>query len=420
MEVITGARWAFGLLAALSAAFTLYGSIVPLDFRHRPFPEVLGAFGWVLTHRLWFESRLDAAVNVLLGVPLGFGLLGLCRVGRDGPRGDLLCGLALLPPCALFAAGVEFLQLYLPERTSAASDIWCQTLGAAGGMAGWMLVGRRVAGPAGRTWARFARGGPAGRLLLGYLAVLAVVQLLPLDLDPNPRDVYRRVRDKARAGLLREFRAGDGDDAWRAVGHLLRAGGLFVPAGLLAARLRGRAGADPLWVLAGAAVVAGGTELLQFGIESRFPSTSDAVAGAAGVMAGWAVGRWCGRGVGLGTGLLLGPLWAAVLLVGFWEPFEFHRPPAPFEWIAADGHVLQDALSTLMLFAPLGAVVAAVGPTAGGIGRLAMAAGVGLAVGAAVEVGQQYLPDWTPAVADVLLGGLGAAAGWWAAARVRG
>jgi VanZ family protein len=421
------ARRVFGFVAVLSAAFTAYGSLVPFEFRPVPFADAAAEFRSAMTGRLRPAGRADPVVNVLLGVPLGFGLLGLCRAGRSGRTGDLLCGLALLPVCAAFAAAVEFAQVYLPARFTSGADVWCQTLGAAAGMAGWVLVGRAVARPVGAVWERFERGGPAGRLLPGYVLLLATVQALPLDLDPDPRELYRQVRDKRVYVPFGEFRGADGDETWRVAGGLVRLAGLFVPAGLLAARLRGRAGANGLAVLAGAAAVAAGTEAIQFGIGSRYPSATDAIAGTAGAAVGWVVGRACRRGVGPEAGLVLGQLWLAVLLAAYWEPFRFAGPPAPFDWSAAlpaeaggSAFVLQDALTKVLLFAPLGAVAAAIGVRPGGVGRLLAATAIGLAVGMAIEVGQQYLPRHAPSAVDAVLGGVGAAAGWRAAARVRG
>ena len=31
-----------------------------------------------------------------------------------------------------------------------------------------------------------------------YVALLAVIQTLPLDLNPSPKDVYKKLRDEAR------------------------------------------------------------------------------------------------------------------------------------------------------------------------------------------------------------------------------
>lgn len=419
---MTGPRRAFGLLALGAALFTAYGSLVPFDFHYLPPGEAAGEFARAMTGRLRLASRADAVVNVLLGVPLGFGLLGLCRAGTAGPRGDLLYGLALLPFCALFAAAVEFGQVFLPERFCSGADVWCQSLGAAAGMAGWVLVGRGVAGPVGAVWDRFARGGPAGRLLPGYVLLLVLIQALPLDLDPNPKDVYRRLKNKARLVPFGEVRGAAPDAAWTAAAKLVRLGGLFVPAGLLAARLRGRTGANGLGVCVGAVVVAGGTEAMQLGIESRSAGGSDALAGVVGVMAGWAAGRLGGR-----AAVPLGVSWAGVLAVAYWAPFRFAGPPTAFDWLpgrsleAGDpAFVLEDLLTKLAMFAPLGAAVGAVRASAGGVGRLSLAAAVGLLVATAIEVGQQHLPHRTPCLTDALLGGAGAAAGWWATSRVRG
>ena len=419
---MSGPRRAFGLLALGAALFTTYGSLVPFDFHAIPPGEAVAEFARAMTGRLRLASRADAVVNVLLGVPLGFGLLGLFRAGRVGRRADVLCGLALLPACALFAAAVEFGQVYLPERFCSGADVWCQTLGAAAGMAGWVLVGRGAAGPVGAVWDRFARGGPAGRLLPGYVLLLVLVQALPLDLDPNPKDVYRRLKNKARLVPFGEFRGADPGAAWAAAAKLLRLGRLFVPAGLLAAHLRGRTGANGLGVFVGAVVVAGGTEAMQLGIESRSAGGSDVVAGVIGVMAGWAAGRLGGR-----AAAPLGVVWAAGLFVAYWAPFRLTNPAKSFDWLpgrsleAGDpAFVLEDLLTKLALFAPLGAAAGAARATAGGVGRLSLAGAAGLLVATAVEIGQQYLPHRTPCLTDVLLGGAGAAAGWWATSRVRG
>ncbi|MBX9626878.1 MAG: VanZ family protein, partial [Gemmataceae bacterium] len=379
-----GARRVFGFVALLSAAFTTYGSLVPFDFRAVPFDDAVAEFRSAMTHRLRPAGRSDPVVNVLLGVPLGFGLLGACRAGRTGLVGDLACGLALMPACAALAAAVEFGQVYLPTRFTSGADVWCQTLGSAVGMVGWVVVGRAVARPVGAVWERFERGGPAGRLLPGYVLLLATIQALPLDLDRSPRDVLRHLRDPGTYTPLAEFEGADADETWRVAGGLVRLAGLFFPAGLLAAHLRGRAGTNGVAVLVGAALVAFGTEAVQLGIVSRFPSMTDALTGTAGAMAGWAVGRLCRRGVGLEAGLVLGQVWLAVLLVGYWEPFRFGGPPAAFDWavrasVEAGGNafVLQYALTKLILFAPLGVVAAAAGARPGGVGRLLVAAAVG-------------------------------------------
>lgn len=265
----------YALLAAAAAAFVAYGSLVPFRFHPRPPAEAAAAFGWALAHRAWPESRSDGLANFALGVPLGFALLGACPPGRR-------LGLPLLAGCAALAAAAEFAQLFVPGRTCAGSDVLAQTLGAAVGMIGWRLAGGRVT-RAGRDLLHHPRvGGRAGRVLAGYLLLVLWVQLHPLDLSASPYQAARRLQhgDAELVPFAHPPAAGD-PAGWLALA------GLFLPAGLLAARVR----AWPGWL-----VVAAGTGfalLTEAGqlLVSRHPSAADALAGGAGVAAGWLLGR---------------------------------------------------------------------------------------------------------------------------------
>src|SRR5207248_2325426 len=77
-------RRTFALFVLGVVAFTVYGSLVPFEFRSRGAGEAADSFLWAMTRRAVPQSRSDALANVLLGVPLGFGLLGLARVDRPG------------------------------------------------------------------------------------------------------------------------------------------------------------------------------------------------------------------------------------------------------------------------------------------------------------------------------------------------
>lgn len=393
------------------AAFTLYGSLVPLTFRALPAADARDAFARGMA-RWRVASRVDGAVNVLLGVPLGFGLLGLCRLDRPGGwRRDAAVGLALLPAGGLFAAAVEGAQVFVRGRTCAGADVLCQVAGAAVGMAGWAAGGRWLVARLRVVGRRV--DGEAGRLLAGYTLLVVVVQALPLDLDPSPRDLYRKARDRAGWEPFAEFRGADADRAWKEAAKVAEMAGLFLPAGLLAARLGRRGRWTAALLMVGVAV---GTELVQLGVESRFPRATDAVAGAGGVAAGWAVGRAVGR-PGAGLAVLLAAVWTGVLLGVYWQPFRFRTNPSGFDWVP--GHplhtddpllALQELLTKAILFAPLGVLAG---------GRRTLAGAVGLGVAVAVEVGQLGLPGRTPGVTDVLVGGAGALAGAWAVRRLR-
>lgn len=99
------------------------------------------AFTDVLTAPLWLTySAMDTLVNVLAYVPLGM-LLALTLVERFGKlRGVLLSLLA----GTLLSAGLEYLQMYLPARTSSNLDMLTNATGTLAGA----LVASRIASSA--------------------------------------------------------------------------------------------------------------------------------------------------------------------------------------------------------------------------------------------------------------------------------
>lgn len=418
-------RRTYAILAAAAALFIAYGSIVPLSFRERPPGEVLDAFVWAMTNRVMPQSRVDALTNLLVGIPLGFFLLAMSRVDRDNDRRrDVLAGACWLPACAALGAAVEFAQLYLPSRTCASSDVILQTFGAAGGMLVWILFGRGLTRIAREIWTRGRDGGTTGRILLAYLLLIAFIQSLPLDLNPSPKGIYRKVRDEARFEPFVEFQ-GEDRVVWAPIGASIKLFGLFLPAGLLASRHR-RLGSRPVRMIAFAVVVAVGAEAIQVAIRSRTPAATDAIVGAAGIVVGWLLGRLATGGISVEAALILGQIWAAALLIAYWQPFEERWPARGMEWTPGMPMQNPDPLITLfdllqkpVLFAPLGVLVAALRLELNPRCMLTIAAGVGVLVAAAIEFGQRYLESHYPGTTDIMLGGLGGFLGAWLASRVR-
>lgn len=373
-----------GAIALGAMAFTVYGSLIPFDFQTRDADDARTAFHWAMTQRWMFESRSDAIANVMLGVPLGFGLVGFLRAERRGAAGDVFASLFCLPLCVAFAAAVEFCQLYLPERTTAGSDVLCQGFGSILGMAAWVVAGRWLVHQAEAIW---SGSGAAGRLLIAYLVVLAFVQMLPMDLSASPRDLYRKLRDDV---VFVPF--SEGMTVERST-RLLQVCGLFLPVGLFARRGG--------WSLAIPLMLAIATEGIQLLVKSRVPSATDALVGGFGVLFGW----WLCSG---SRTVMLFVLWLAAMLAISWQPFTIREAPLPFDWIPGlpleRGHplfALEDMLTKLILFGLGGALVK----------HPARAALVGLLVAGLCESGQTMLGSHTPGLTDVLLGSLGMALG---------
>src|SRR5206468_1565217 len=107
-------------------------------------------------------------------------------------------GVVVVPASLVISVVAEFLQLFSQGRTSSASDIAAQGMGAILGLGAWLLVGDRVT-----LWLResFAeREAPAlfNRILVGYCALFALYQIMPLDLTIS----LSQLAEKYRNGLI--------------------------------------------------------------------------------------------------------------------------------------------------------------------------------------------------------------------------
>jgi VanZ family protein len=409
------------------AAFIVYGSYVPFDWRERPWDEVTASYRWAMTSRALPSSRSDWAANVALGVPLGFALLGWLRVDRPNRGVAIAFGVAVVAACTAFAAAVEFGQLYCNGRTCSGSDVWAQGLGAAVGVGVWIAGGQWATNKlrttlTGRTHATTAP------LLAGYAGLVLLVQALPLDLTASPADLYRKLRDATTWKPFGDWFASDADP-WKKAADWVELIALFLPAGLLATGLPGRlASVNGLgWAavvgLGGAAV----TEAVQVAVVSRHPSSTDVLVGGFGFVFGWAVGlALADRGVKKrrkAVAVGLGAAWAAALAVYHWQPFDFD--PAilgekfgAVEWLPLVNQTsknylwgLNELLGKAVVWVPLGAVGVWASRRHHRVSRPWVAAAVCGALAVVFEVGQGMLPSRYVSVTDVLFGVAGGFAG---------
>jgi VanZ like family len=81
----------------------------------------------------------NAILNVLLFVPFGIALTGKLR-DRGKSRGFAL--VLALAAGALFSYGIEFLQIYIPERDSGWEDIFTNALGSVAGFVVYEILGK--------------------------------------------------------------------------------------------------------------------------------------------------------------------------------------------------------------------------------------------------------------------------------------
>jgi VanZ family protein len=128
--------------ALASAAFVIYGSLLPFDFHLRSLHDIRLAILGAGTS-LVSISLTDRLVNVLLSVPIAFFAFGSASRPGKGVR-NLFTAFLVFTFCGLLAAAIEFLQLFLPTRTSSLADIIAQSIGAILGVVLWAFVGGPV------------------------------------------------------------------------------------------------------------------------------------------------------------------------------------------------------------------------------------------------------------------------------------
>ena len=267
------------------AAFAIYGSWVPLNFRPLPWAEAVARFREIPFLHLSIGSRADWVANILLFVPIGFCGLAAWVCDRRGRLLKTAAALVVMGVCAALSVSVEFSQLWFPGRTVSQNDIVAETIGGAAGAALWLLLGERLT-----AWLRsFAVRSDGGRqfewLLQAYLLGLVLYSLFPLDLTISPAELWHKYRE----GKFRLVPFANAqftvDGCFALASNVL----LFVPVGMLAAtafrgsvpRVRSLLGS----LFAGLAVAAG-IEFAQTFVYSRYVDVTELITAAVGILAG--------------------------------------------------------------------------------------------------------------------------------------
>lgn len=419
--------------------FAVYASLIPFELQFVPFDSAVAEFRSLLLAPYDGRiSRTNFLANILLFVPIGFGLAGALLVDRARRLAAIPAAAAILPISIALSLSVEFLQIFAPGRVPSRHDIVAQTIGCLIGIAAWPVIGPgltawlRAASNRGRT-DRFAR------LLTGYAVVWAFVNLAPFDITLDPGELARRVR----TGMITLVPFGQpGAPTARLVWDAFATTISAVPLGVLGlvGWTGGRVRRDARAAFVPGAVMVVAMEAAQVFIRSHAADMGDAIFGCAGV----ALGVWIGvrtlsrsrleidgasprRVVSAGAIAAL-TAWFVVLAAYHWMPYDFtvdssaisrklaRMSLVPFAGYrsGSDLNALNDLLVKLSLSMPLGLLAAlAVRPyrpsTILTAGWLAVAA----VVFGTIEFGQLFLPSRVPDPTDVLVGVAGTAAGLW-------
>jgi len=431
------------LLALCFSGIAVYGSLLPFHFAPLGFGEAVRQLREILSGAVGRISRSDCAVNVLLFVPIGYCLLAVLTIDRRKRAFTMLCLPLAALTCAALSVGVEFGQLWLPDRVPSLSDIVAQIIGAAVGMGLWLTAGQNIADWV-RSYTVHAR--PKGQvdwLLEAYLIGLLIYSVMPLDLITRPGELVH----KYRAGRIVLTPFANAGWEFTTFYGLLRDVAVFVPVGMFAAtwmtppeRPVRRMGMS---VLLGA-LIALTIETAQLFVYSGFTTTGDLICGTIGACLGaWTMRLWRGGSracrsapplskAARRTWLWLGlaAVYAVFLAAVFCAPFEtiddlqriraryhgFLRFPFAAFSHATKLELVSDVLEKLLFFAPLGGLLTlAVArlPVPRPIRRILLCIALLAASGAAtaIEIAQVFLPPHVPSSTDVVLCTVGAAIG---------
>lgn len=415
-------------LGLLYLLFVIYGSLVPLEYQAIPLELAIERFQQIPFLDLGIGSRADWVANLLLFIPLAFFWTGALTHGRGDLAAMLLTAFVWLAGTAL-ALGIEFTQLYFPQRTVSQNDLFAETLGGIIGGLCWWGFGQHVLNwHAG--WRRDSHTGTLPeRLAWAGFVLLVGYNVLPLDLTLSAVEIYHKWTE-GKVHLI-PFASLPGDPV-QAVFELAMDVVIWVP---LAWAWHAHPGRTTAQVLRMTLLAVLALEFMQLFVYSRVSDVTDLLTGGFGAWLGTLLGqRRFGRTQTRASGG--GPLrffaalaWLPVLTLVFWYPFDFNADPGfvqdraqflqkvPFEtyYYGTEFRAITEVFHKTLFFAPLGALLAW---WVGGLSRYwrkaAAAASMLLILAAAlgIELGQMLLPGKFPDTTDVLLEALGAFMGY--------
>jgi len=423
-----GAGRVYALLAVSYAVLVVYGLMVPLEYRHRPFEEAVRTFADTPYLDLGVGNRADLVANLLLFIPLAFFAMGAMTREDRLPGRWLVAGVTVIGAGALSLV-LEFLQLYFPPRTVSWNDVLAECIGAVVGAGLWLAVGGRLTRWWRRVLAAMRPADVARNLLTAYVVGFLVYQLFPFDVVLSAEELAMQA-DQGKM-VLRPF-------ADAVPGVVLAAKVLaFVPVGFwVVVCWRGVRRPVLAAAVMGTAYVAA-VEVLQMFVFSRYSSGTDVVLGAAGALVGGALATRLGpaakkalpQGLGwraMGWLLRLGLASAlgSAMVRGKWAPMDLRWPaqgivaalaerlhvPFYYQYWNSEFEAVGQLLRDIATPAVLAMLLVSLFP-AGLAGRRAAAAAIASAVAVVVELGQIAFPPHVPDMTTAVLAVGGAVAG---------
>lgn len=287
-----------GLLLTAACLITLllaYISLVPFRPESVPFREACRQFIAKMTDlNLRRLGRADWSTNGVAFALLGFVWMAWgSRVMRGTPA-RVVWGVVVWCAATGLGAGLEFAQVFFPERVSNPYDVMAQAAGVAAGVFVFWIAGNRLLRPMDQIAAGHGREQALPALKL-YLAAYLVYAVMPLDLVLSMSELSW----KYRAGYIRldptfNLWPITFDIGWKMFRDVV----LAVPVGLLLGYLgRGSGAAVYAKRLAVGAAVFVAIEALHAVLGSRVASSLDVIVASFGVSLGLAMAGYGLTGV---------------------------------------------------------------------------------------------------------------------------
>jgi VanZ family protein len=429
-------RWC-AILAALTAAFATYISLVPFNFTWPPDATLAGAVHRLLEAEL--VSRSNFLGNVLLFAPLGFFGAGVVFAPAKRRAYSVIGVVALVAMSIALSLAIELLQVFVPGRTPSLVDVAAQTAGMLAGVGTWLVVSQRVLDRAERRGA--GRQDALRVALLLFTAGRALAMLLPLDVTLD----LGLLAGKFRSGFIVLNPMRSAALSWETLPARVADLALSIPIGVLAClggMSPGRRRHAGLALLMGWVFV-GLLELAQVFVMSRTADVGEWLVNAAGVAAGvWLTGRLVagrpGESLASTSWVPIGGLAASLGLYVLynWSPFDFQfsgelirqRVPlifgVPFHGYYQNPEIkaIDDVLVKMAMGVPLGMFLGwLVSVNPGVLRRAAVAIACVLTAifFVVIEAGQILLPSRYPDNTDIVLGLAGALLGSWVVRALR-
>jgi len=264
--------------------FVVYGSLVPLRYKDRTFDDAWVAFQNIPFLNLGVGSRADWISNGVLYVPVGFlTAYLLTQTFQKLPR--FIWYMPALAFSVALALGVEFTQLYFPQRTVSLNDIMAECIGSAIGLA----LAARYADWFKKLFDSFLNDSKRLKTLaldayaFGYIALT----LFPYDFFITWAELTAKINSDSWGWFV----AGTSHSVVMSSIQLLAETVLTLPFGFLLARLVSPKGANYRQAALAGVLLGMGIELVQFFMAAGISQGLSVLTRIVGVCAGLAVSR---------------------------------------------------------------------------------------------------------------------------------